>query len=295
MAIRRVGPTDDGGDTVTADLRVVTLNVLASGYADWERRRAVIAGGLAELRPDVVALQEVATGPDRDEVADLLGRGYHVARHSRTMSDGTGAALACRWPFGEIHELDLGLTPRALDCPWIGTLVAEVLAPPPLGPLLVVHHKPNWQLDYEREREEQAVAATRFVEDLLAGRERHVVLLGDLDAGPDTASIRFLTGRQSLDGLSVCYHDAWESAHPDEAGPTFTAENPLVRDGDMPLGHARRIDHVMVRGTRHGPTLLVRACDRIFTEPVGGVRASDHYGVLADLALPSRPPGDFAF
>jgi hypothetical protein len=56
---------------------------------------------------------------------------------------------------------------------------------------------------------------------------RHV-LAGDFDAGPDTASVRFWTGRQSLGDLSVNYQDAWEFAHPDESGHTFTLENPLI-------------------------------------------------------------------
>jgi len=33
-------------------------------------------------------------------------------------------------------------------------------------------------------------------------------------------SIRFWTGRQSLEGVSVCYRDAWASAHPGAPGRT---------------------------------------------------------------------------
>jgi hypothetical protein len=32
----------------------------------------------------------------------------------------------------------------------------------------------------------------------------------------------------------------------------------------------------------------------VAADPVGAVQASDHYGVLADLVLPSRPPGSWA-
>ena len=44
----------------------------------------------------------------------------------------------------------------------------------------------------------------------------------------------------------------------------------------------------------HGPTLRIAACRRVFDEPVDGVWASDHYGVLADLELPERPVGSWA-
>jgi len=47
----------------------------------------------------------------------------------------------------------------------------------------------------------------------------HVILAGDFDAAPDSSSIRFWTGRQSLDGISVAYQDAWEAVHPGDAGP----------------------------------------------------------------------------
>jgi endonuclease/exonuclease/phosphatase family metal-dependent hydrolase len=185
------------------------------------------------------------------------------------------------------------VTARAREFPWGGTVLVEVPAPP-LGPFFVVHHKPVFQLDFTREREMHAVAAARLVDEVVADPDRHVVLLGDFDARPDEASMRFWTGRQSLDGVNVCYHDAWESAHGDDLGHTFTPENPLVRDGDMPLVRGRRIDYVLVRGGHFGPTLQVLGCERAFAEPVDGVQASDHYGIVADLAVPDRPPGQHA-
>jgi endonuclease/exonuclease/phosphatase family metal-dependent hydrolase len=46
----------------------------------------------------------------------------------------------------------------------------------------------------------------------------------------------------------------------------------------------RRIDHIFVRCSAHGPTLDVRACERIFDEPVDGTWGSDHFGFRADLS-----------
>lgn len=57
-----------------------------------------------------------------------------------------------------------------------------------------------------------------------------VVLAGDLNANAEAATMRFLTGRQSLEGTSVCYRDAWESAHPEASGATKTFDNPLVAE-----------------------------------------------------------------
>jgi hypothetical protein len=99
-----------------------------------------------------------------------------------------------------------------------------------------------------------------------------VVLAGDFDATPDAASIRFWTGKQSLDGRSVCYRDAWAAVHPGEPGHTFTPENWLTVNaeaGEWALELGRRIDHLLVRCTDHGPTLDIRSCRRIFDQPAG--------------------------
>jgi endonuclease/exonuclease/phosphatase family metal-dependent hydrolase len=276
---------------MTDRVRVLTMNLLAPEHADWERRRPVLTDGLRTLRPDVVALQETMWGDGTDQAVELLGPGYQVARHPGRAPDGVGAVMASRWPLGAVHEVDLHVTPRTADFPWCAALAVEVLAPPPLGPLLFVHHKPNWQYGFEREL--QAVATARFVEELLAGRDLQVVLAGDFDDPPDSASIRFLTGPQSLEGTSVCYEDTWAAVRPGEPGHTFSPRNPLVTAGEMALERGRRIDYVMVRCGAHGPRFEVAGCAPAFDEPVGGVWASDHFGVVADLALPGRPPGSW--
>ena len=279
---------------MTDGLRVLTMNLLEPTKGDYQRRRPVLAEGLRRLRPDVVALQETVWGDGPDQAVELLGPGYQVARHSGRAADGVGASLASRWPLGAVREVDLQVTGRTASMVWAAALVVEILAPPPLGPLLFVHHKPNWQYGYERERELQAVTCARYVEELMADRDLQVVLAGDFDDPPEAASIRFWTGRQSLEGTSVCYEDAWEVAHPGEAGHTFSPRNPPVAAGEMALERGRRIDYVMVRCGVHGPRMDVAGCELAFDQPVEGVWASDHFGVVADLRLPPRPPGVWA-
>ena len=257
--------------------------------AAWSDRRAVLAEGLRALDPDLAAFQEAIHHDDYDQVPDLLGPGYHVAHQTRREADGSGISLASRWPLGEVHELDLQLTPRTRDFLSVA-LVAEVQAPPPVGALLFVNHKPNFELHLEHERGLQAVATAGLVERLVAGRELHVVVAGDFDAVPDSASMRFWRGLQGLGDTSVCYRDAWEHTHPGEPGHTFSPENPLVADGTWPLDRGRRIDHVLVRCAEHGPSLDITACTRAFDQPVDGVWASDHYGVVADLAVAPPEP-----
>jgi endonuclease/exonuclease/phosphatase family metal-dependent hydrolase len=266
-------------------MRVATLNLWCR-HGSWPDRRRVLADGFRDLRPDLIAFQESIKTSEYDQVADLLGPEYTVFHQTgRTPHDGAGASIASRWPLRHVHELDLTVTPQVDPAePWIGSVaVAEIDAPDPIGPTLFVNHKPSWQYGMEYERELQAVAAARLVEGLIEHRQPHVVLAGDFDATPDAASIRFWSGLQSLDGTSVCYRDAWESTHPGEPGHTFTPRNPLVSTGEMTMELGRRIDYILIRSGMHRPTLAVDRCDLIFDEPVDGVWASDHFGVLADL------------
>ena len=287
-------------------VRVVTLNLWGGYYPvpepgigriqpggnhpAWSDRQVALTAGLRALRPDLVAFQEALKTDDYDQVLELLGPGYQVAYQRRREPHGSGPSIASRWPLGQLHEIDLHVTPRTEGEFPCGTLVAEVMAPDPVGPLLFVNHFPHFELDFEHERELQAVTAARAVEEL-AGRRLHVVVAGDFDATPDAASVRFWRGRQSLDGTSVCYRDAWESTHPGDPGHTFTADNPLLSEGTWPQEPGRRIDHIMIRCGDHGPTLDVAACARIFDQPVDGVWATDHFGVVADLVLPQAVPG----
>jgi endonuclease/exonuclease/phosphatase family metal-dependent hydrolase len=282
--------------TRSGDLRVATLNLWAR-FGDWPARRGLLQAGLRALAPDLVAFQEAVVSDGYDQVNDLLGSGWQVVYSAAREGEGSATALASRWPLGAVHEVDLNVTPRTADFPCT-TLVAEVDAPDPVGPLLFASNNPNYQLPFERERELQAVTTARFIERLVGERDLHVVLAGDFDAMPEQASVRFWCGRQSLESMSVCYRNAWEAVHPDEPGHTFTPHNPLVGslrnqfvvDGEVPVEPGRRIDHIMVRCGRHGPSLHIVGCARIFDEPVGGVWASDHFGVVADLAAPRPAP-----
>ena len=155
----------------------------------------------------------------------------------------------------------------------------------PIGPLLVVSHGPSWPWWAEVESELQALAVARRIEELVADRPAHVVVGGDFNAEPTASSVRFWTGRQSLAGTSVAYRDCWESVHGDHAGSTFDPANPLTRQDEPGLDRGRRIDYLLVRCDDHGPTLRVTGCRVALGEPVGGVMASDHYGVVADLGV----------
>jgi len=272
-------------------LRVLSINIEGRNGV-WADRRTVLIDGIRAVKPDLVAFHESIYTKEYDQVVDLLGPDFHVVHQNARDPKGMGISIASRWPLGELHELGLHVTARTENFP-CGTLVAEVLVPPPIGPLLFANHFPNWQLSYEYERELQAVIAAQFIEEMIQKSKGQVILVGDFDADPEASSVRFWTGRQSLQSLSVCYRDAWESTHPNDSGHTFTPLNPLVKDQIIKGGQPfrdwpfRRIDYIFVRYGEHGSQALdVESCERIFESPINGVQASDHFGLVADLAVP---------
>jgi endonuclease/exonuclease/phosphatase family metal-dependent hydrolase len=263
---------------VSDRVRLVTLYLLTRLSADGPARHEVVKQVLPGLQADVVALQEVTRNGSIDQAVDLLGADFTIVDLPGGDPTYGGECLAVRWPIARVDVLDQPLhleitqpSPRAV------AVAVEIVGPASIGALLVVHHKGTYELHGEHIREQQALATARFVEDLLRDRaDLPAVLLGDFNAAPDTASIRFLTDRQSLHGYSVRYEDAWQAIHREEPGHTYEPRNPLVRAGQMPLERGRRIDYILTHSGAHGPLLEVSDCRLIFDEPVNGVWASDH-------------------
>jgi endonuclease/exonuclease/phosphatase family metal-dependent hydrolase len=106
------------------------------------------------------------------------------------------------------------------------------------------------------------------------------------------ASVRFLTGRQSLAGRSVHYHDAWEIAG-DGAGHTWTTANERAEQEIDAIvrqpHHRRRLDYVLLGSWHAHPQARaeVRSATLIADTPADGMWLSDHFGVGCELDLSS--------
>ncbi|PZF80314.1 endonuclease/exonuclease/phosphatase family protein [Jiangella anatolica] len=271
-------------DSPSPRIRVATLNVWGR-HGDWTARRAVLRDGFARLAPDLVALQETVVTDDYDQAADLFGPEYTVVHHGTRTAEGVGCTIVSRWQPGRVDQTDLWVTDRVDPSDFVGQCAAVEVATP-LGPLLFANHKPSWRVELEHERELQAVRGAAFVDHVAGGRRLPVVVAGDMDARPESASMRFWTGRQSLGGAGVAYQDAWEFSHPGDPGLTFTPANPLVGPDWRGIS-GRRIDYVLLRCLDRSPPLTVDSCRRLFDEPVDGTWASDHFGVVCDLTTPA--------
>ncbi len=113
-----------------------------------------------------------------------------------------------------------------------------------------------------------AIEVARFVRD--RSGDQPAVLMGDLNAEPDTPPMRFLLGKETIDGESADFVDCWTQANPDESGYTYASFDPV-----------RRIDYVLGRNLPSG----VLSASIIGGEPVDGIYPSDHMGIVVDLDL----------
>jgi endonuclease/exonuclease/phosphatase family metal-dependent hydrolase len=272
-------------------IRVLTLNV--ENVEGDDRRTKAINQELRRIEPDLVSFQEVISRPGRNQLDELLaGTELHGTHQADAMSYTPpfadrfgGTAVATRWPHTGVEVLDMRVA-GAADVPWC--TLAVTVPVPGAGELLFIGTTAAWRLDAEAVREQQAIALT----DLDA---RHrcalpTVIAGDFNAAPDAASIRYLRGLQSLGGRSVHYHDAWEIAG-EGPGYTWTVDNPNARDVVDAVvrqtQHHRRIDYVFI-GSWHqhrNAHCQVRSAAVAFDQPIDGVWASDHYGVVVDVEV----------
>jgi hypothetical protein len=157
-------------------IRILTLN-LWQRYGEWAERRSVLIEGIRAKQPDLVAFAESIKTGEYDQTVDLLGEGFNVAHSSARDTNGMGISIASRWPIQEVQEVDLNVTSRTAGFPCTA-LVATVGAPDPIGSLLFVNHFPNWQLNFEHERELQAIATARFVEERVGQSNQPVTACG---------------------------------------------------------------------------------------------------------------------
>ncbi len=271
-------------------IRVVNLNVW-NDEGD-PRRVENINRELRRLNPDLVALQEVVHTSERNQLDELVdGLGLHSTHQSDVAATPPfgdrygGNAVATRWPHRVVEVLDLRMSDAA-DVPW-HTLAVSVPIPDEDDVLFIVTTA-SWRLEAESARERQVVALTDL--DARHRTALPTIIAGDLNATPEAASMRYLTGLQSLGGRSVYYHDTWAVAG-DGPGYTWTVDNPnarsvidqIVRQPD----HRRRIDHVLVGSWQAHPDAHCRvtAAALAFDQPVDGVWASDHFGVVVDLEI----------
>jgi len=254
-------------------VRVVTWN-LWGRFGPWPERAAAIRAVLRDARPDVCALQEVWADERQNFAADLAQELEMHWTWLRSSSE-IGHAILARWPLRERLELPLPVAAgdvarNALSC------VVES----PDGGIPVA----STQLSSAPWDSATRCAQVRALVAFLAERKREaypIVLMGDLNAEPDSDEVRLLCGHKTAPARErFVLVDAWRYAAEDAVPWTWDRENPNVAATMEP---SSRIDYLLVGPPHEGRRGHVRSIRRIGETPVGGVWPSDHAGLLAEL------------
>jgi len=237
---------------------------------------------LRELQPDVVGLQESWLGDGTaqgEQLAGELGMYWAFAEPSlpplpdpveTADQDGIalGVTLLSRWPIGPVRERRLPARHRFQPVALLATLEH------PAGPLATVVTCVEWEPSFADDHREQTRALAELVMDRSLDGPLPVLLLADLNAGPDSLELRPL-----LDVMT----DPWTVVGADPDAVTLSRRNRLAPvQATMQID--RRIDYVLARpGTSDRPVRVQRA----FTveAPVDGLPPSDHYPVVVDLEI----------
>ncbi len=270
-------------------LKVLTLNLWnRSGPA--ERREQRIRGWIEKLEPDVIGFQEALRGESFDQVAEILnGLSYEIA-YGAASSYGDppiefGNAVASRWP---ITDTEVARLPDAGNeetrC------AVSVTIDAPFGELSFTTTHLNWKLHDGATRERQIVPLAELV---LRRRPRGgfpPIVVGDFNAEPESAEIRFMRGFQTLQGRSVMFYDAWSRAGDGGPGYTWSNRNDFAA---IALEPERRIDYIFtgypVRMSEDHGVGKVEDCRVVCDDEADGIWPSDHFGVYAELRTEPQP------
>jgi endonuclease/exonuclease/phosphatase family metal-dependent hydrolase len=294
-------------------LRVAQLNAGSLLEPGWDERREVIIAWLDHLAPDIVCLQEVWESPASGQantagwIAEHMPRaGWHWRFGGSTFGAGAwpdadlsfGSAVLSRWPIDAhaYHRLPLAPgdhdDPFADDVPWellhVRTAGLDVFSTHLAAAPHHCHHRARQVLAID----DHIHAARGDLDDLVFGTPREAmpaILCGDFNAEPDSDEIRFLCSLASLDGRTTFYQDAWRVAGD---GPGYTQDwrtNPIAAAMNVPR---KRIDYVFVGDPflRRDSAGRVLSAELAFDASLTGRVASDHTGLVVDVAWPQRPP-----
>lgn len=270
-------------------LRVVTYNLLHGGPSSGllgddhhlDDRLAIVARELRDIRPDVVGLQESSITRRRHVAARLASElGLHWAHASATrrvsrigfldtlvvwaMNFEEGPAILSRWPIVETEVIDLPRCAKFYD----PRVVLRAALETPRGRLQT----------FSTHLTHDGCQAKRLAEIVRAhAGPLPALVMGDFNASESTDTIQTLVREAGL-------IDAFRAANPTAAGPTVW-QRPEAPDPTV----TRRVDFIFILpGTAaparvHSSRVVLTTPGRLANGTV--LWPSDHYGVVADIAL----------
>jgi endonuclease/exonuclease/phosphatase family metal-dependent hydrolase len=260
-------------------LKVVTINIL-SDLSCWEERRWLLVEGLSELKPDLIALQEVSLPENNAQWLAHELQIQHVYLSPKSGREGMkeGIAILSNLPFEYTASLDLKTQHRVAQ--YVGVRIED-------NPVYLANGHFFWQPGESPGRQQQIDRLLAWLGSMQ--RDLPVIVCGDFNGTPGTPAIH-----------KMCQHFASAYALVHGADPEYTTPTPLPRSKwkllltlvnfiryiklkDIDLHWRGTLDYIFVN--QH---LKVIDCQIVLNQPAPGdpdLYPSDHFGLLAILEI----------
>jgi endonuclease/exonuclease/phosphatase family metal-dependent hydrolase len=274
-----------------------------------DRKLTNLAQTIRLIRPDVLALQEVGDPATLAQLQERLGRRYrHAQLSSHPDRRGCRVGFLSRFGLEEAEEL-VDFPPTALrqlidstgepvTALRRGALAVTANVRASFRPRLVTAHLKSKLITYpggrfsprdedERARETglallvraaEAVALRVFVNRLVTGNDRPLVLLGDLNDGPEALTTQLLLGPEDR---SLAHRDRFDDVRLYNLADYIP---PTRRFSRMHNRKQELIDHILVS---HELILAQRRVDS-FIEPIEAI--GDNPARRRDAVFPDHAP-----
>jgi len=277
-------------------VRVMTWN-LQGRVGQWQARHHAIEKVLTDTQPDVVMLQESWVEPDgttqAHQLAQRLGMfavtAFELAGFDRYPEAPYWVvnAILTRWPSRILKAIPL--RDESAASTWRHVLIASVARPDEEGgPFLAAGTHLEHGLDRMLTRSAQLAHLIAEVSDAISSSgtwrdELPALVAGDFNAVPWSDEIRQATGASTPFVPGFVLVDAWEACGNERRGDTWSSANPLVpRRAVYPN---RRLDYITTTFPRRRNCGSFQSCELTGLEAIDGVQPSDHYAVVAEVAL----------
>ncbi len=277
-------------------MRVMTWN-LQGRVGQWEARHHAIEKVLIDTQPDVVMLQESWVEPDGTAQAHVLAErlgmfavtAFELAGFDRYPEAPYWVvnAILTRWP-SRILKAVL-LRDESSASTWRHVLIASVERPDEEGgPFLAAGTHLEHGLDRMLTRSAQLAHLVAEVSDAISPSgtwrdELPALVAGDFNAVPWSDEIRHATGASTPFIPGFVLVDAWEACGNERRGDTWSSANPLVPR--RAVNPNRRLDYITTTFPRRRNCGSFQSCELTGLEAIDGVQPSDHYAVVAEVAL----------
>ncbi|MEK9162987.1 MAG: endonuclease/exonuclease/phosphatase family protein [Chloroflexota bacterium] len=260
--------------------KVLTLNLL-NDLSRWDERKNLIAQGVNDLQPDLIALQEVKLPLNTAQwLADHIG-GYtvHLCPKTGKAKNREGIAILSRLPVEGEAYLDLQRQGRVAQ--YIRLKIND-------RRLIFANTHLYWEPGESKERMKQV---ERLLEWLRTTPADAAIVVGDFNGEPDQLSIKRMRKQ---------FTSAYQASHGKE--PDYTCPTPLTSKRNLIEETARSVRHAFLnlktnralhwRGTLDyifvNDGVNVKACDVVLNKPAPHdptLYPSDHFGLMAELIL----------